>query len=348
MKIFLYWTIAFSLIFFNIKAQCVGCTINITGPSSVQYIVNAGQNLCISPSGTINGIIAVNGGTLCNEGNINNAKVVISNFGYFVNHGMADVDTLFVLQGGKYENYGTTTNLRYITSSSATSKNYSNVVTNYIGCDSLGMVQNWGNITVNTDLYNTGNSNIVNYSYMKLNGNFYNYSSSNFYTTCKIDVSNDWYNTASVIGSSGCAGFNIGGFSSNTGTVGVMASMKIDICDVGSPSSFDLNTGNIMYTTFCSCSNACLLVNNVTANEPSNISRSVYPNPCRENCTSEFSESILSICVINNLGQHIEIPIVIEGNKVAINSALLGNGIYFMKAVLVSGKVSLQKFVAQN
>lgn len=330
------------------SAQCAGCTTNVTGLSGSNYVVNAGQKLCISPTGTLVGYVAVNGGTLCNQGTISSTNLLVSNGGYFVNYGVLQIDSLLVEDSGsKYDNYGSCLHARFATITGGTSTNYSDIITDYIG-DSLSVVKNYGNITVNYDLYNTGMANFQNFNYMKISRSFYNSGPANFYTTCKINVGQNWYNTGYIVGTAGCAGFDIGGYSANSGTVGPTAATKVDICGAGSPTSFDANTGNISNTTFCSCTNSCApVVTGEKENELNAISQTLYPNPCTQTCSTDYKETVGSAHVLNSLGQLVKADVKISGTKVEVTTTDLGRGIYFLEVVSESGKMSCQKLVVE-
>jgi hypothetical protein len=64
--IFLFF---FSCTSFFLQAQnCSPCTIVINQTDTSDYVVNAGQTLCIDTSGNCLGKITLNGGTVCNKG----------------------------------------------------------------------------------------------------------------------------------------------------------------------------------------------------------------------------------------------------------------------------------------
>jgi hypothetical protein len=73
----------------NAQISCSNCTYSITDLSKDNYTLTAGQTLCITSTGIIQGTVTLNGGTICNQGvfspaaftyskgNFNNSGVVI-------------------------------------------------------------------------------------------------------------------------------------------------------------------------------------------------------------------------------------------------------------------------------
>lgn len=329
------------------SAQCTGCNTNVTTNSSVNYVVNAGQKLCVASNGTITGLIVVNGGTLCNQGNITTSKVSVSNGGYFVNYGTTKIDSLLIQNSAsKHDNYGTETFVRFSTITGATSNNATSITADYIG-DSSGVLINNGYITINHDLYNSYNGAFYNNNFLRINGSFYNSSNAMFYTACKISVAQNWYNSATVEGpTTNCGGFNIAGYSANSGTVG-LSGQKIDICDAGSPTAFDANSGNVSNTTFCACTNTCVGLAGVKENTLNEISQAIYPNPCTQKCSTEYKEAISSAQVLNSLGQLVKVDVKISGTKVEITTTGLSRGIYFLETISSGGKAGRQKMLVE-
>lgn len=309
--------VAFTAFGLNASAQCTSCTTTVTGADAGNHIITSGTTLCVSPTGSLSGLITIqSGGVLCNQGVINSSNVwvdggtlrsygtinshniLVSNAGEFTNESNAMIDSLLVSESSsQFVNHGTLSGVRLGTNAGAVSFNSGSITCDYVG-DSLGTLTNYGSLTVHNDLYNaytsvihTNSSN----SYMKISGNFYNSTSSVFTLgTCMIEVGGSWYNSATIdgpIASSGCGGFNIAGLSLNSGTVGATGE-HIDLCDAGHPSTgIDGNSGTIVSgTTYCTCMNICSTVGitEIKASEDVQI-RNVYPNPAVTNMNVELN-----------------------------------------------------------
>jgi hypothetical protein len=75
---------------------------------SLNQIISAGQTLCISPTGTVTGLITVTtGGSVCNEGNINSSNFWVAG-GTLRNYGNITVGNLLVSSAGTFTNYSVT------------------------------------------------------------------------------------------------------------------------------------------------------------------------------------------------------------------------------------------------
>jgi hypothetical protein len=277
----------------NLQAQCGSCSTTISNASSANQLVNNGQTLCITSTGTVSGLITVlAGGKICNQGLINSTNVwiaggalintgtinvnniTVSSAGSFTNEASFEADSFLVYNNTtKYYNNGTQTNLAFATADHATSINNGTLTTNVI-YDSIGDFTNngnliitdgfangWGstcinngNITITNDFANGYSSIFINNKNMSLSRDFYNGTNSNYTTKCMVTVGRNWFNSAAVLGPNGsCGGFNIGGASSNSGAVGT-ASTFIDICDAGHPAGgFDANAGGNVASTTTYC-----------------------------------------------------------------------------------------------
>ncbi len=279
------------LIAFNVKAnaQCSGCTINITGLDASNHFVSSGQTMCISPTGTVTGLITVApGSALCNQGKINSTNVLIAG-GTFRNYGTIDTYSITVSSAGTFTNYGTAlidslwitnANSTYVNNSTqngtafAVSNNASAInngtISVYDHADSMGVFTNNGtinishdfataynanytnngSITVGHDYANSYSSTFSNNSVMTINNDFYNSNLATFFTRCMMSVNHDWYNSAGIAGPvTNCGGFNVAGGTYNTGTLG-NSTTHLDICDAGHPAlGIDGPGGTIAGTT---------------------------------------------------------------------------------------------------
>ena len=271
------------------QAQCSGCTTTIANANSTNQVVSSGQTLCITPTGTVSGLITIlAGGKVCNQGLISSANVwvaggalantgtitvnnlYVASAGTFTNDAKLDADSFLVAENNTtYYNNGTQINLAFAVAEHASAVNGGTVTTNIL-YDSIGNLinngnviitdgfangwnsycENNGNINITHDFANGYNSTFINNKNMKILRSFYNGNNSVFTTYCMVTVNQDWYNTATVLGPvSSCGGFNIGATSSNAGIVG-SSNTHLDICDAGHPTSgFDANSGNVASTT---------------------------------------------------------------------------------------------------
>lgn len=288
----IYSTLLFiAALAFGIKAQaqCSGCTVNITGLDGANHLVSSGQTMCISPTGTVTGLITVmSGGTLCNQGNINSTNVLIAggtfknygtintysvtvaSAGTFTNYANALIDSLWITQANSsYINNSTQTGTAFAVSDNATAVN-NGTITVYDHADSLasftnnGTIQishnfataynanytNNGSITVGHDYGNSYSSTFTNNNTMVITNDFYNSNSATFYAKCMMNVNRDWYNSAYVYGpTASCGGFNVTGGTYNTGQLGY-AGTYLDMCDAGHPTlGIDGPGGTIASTT---------------------------------------------------------------------------------------------------
>lgn len=319
LKSYLTWTVAALAATIHMQAQCGSCSTTISNANTANQLVSNGQTLCITPTGTVSGLITVlAGGKVCNQGLINSTNVwvaggtlintgtvninnlTVSSAGSFTNEAMLDADSFLVLStNARYFNNGTQINKAFATADHATSVNNGTLTSNVI-YDSIGDFTNNGNILINdgfangwsSTCINNGNLSITNdfangYSSVFINNknmsvgrDFYNGNSSSYTTKCMVTVGRNWSNTATVLGpGSSCGGFNIAGSSSNSGTIGSSTTF-IDLCDAGHPTGgIDANIGTIASTT-----TYCSCTNNcitVGLNEvvSSVSSLRLYPNP---------------------------------------------------------------------
>jgi hypothetical protein len=276
MKIYTKTLIVFLLMFvIKTNAQCSGCTINVTGLDATNHIISSGQTMCVSPTGTVTGLITVSsGGTLCNQGKIGSTNVwiaggtfknygtidtysvTISSAGTFTNYSMALIDSLWITHSNTtYINNGTQTGTAFAVTNHGTATN-NGTITVYNHGDSLGTFTNNGtmnithdcansytssytnngNITIANDFANSYSSNFMNNNYMNVQRDFFNSTSADFTTKCMMNSGRDWYNSANVYGPSTPA---CGGFNITGASynTGIVGSTgtHIDLCDAGHP-----------------------------------------------------------------------------------------------------------------
>ncbi|MDF2451969.1 MAG: hypothetical protein K0S26_1473 [Bacteroidota bacterium] len=246
--LFLVIAMAFGM---KVKAQCTGCTTNITGLNTSNHIISSGQTMCISATGTVTGLITVSsGGTLCNQGKIGSSNVLIaggtfknygtidtysvtvSSAGTFTNYATALIDSLWITQANTtFINIGTQTGTAFAITENASATN-NGTMTVFNQGDSLATFINNGNMTVthdcahsytstcinngnmtiNNDFFSTYGTTFTNNGYMNVVRDFVNSYGANFTTMCMINVGRDWWNTYSA-GIYGPALASCGGFS---------------------------------------------------------------------------------------------------------------------------------------
>jgi hypothetical protein len=360
-----YSTFIIATVFIGLKAiaQCTpGCTTTISGSDIANHTIISGQKVCITSTGSVSGLITITtGGILCNEGavnspnlwvagglfnnygSINTNQLMVSQTGDFLNEGTASIDSLLVKDASStFINNGTLTNQRFTTAASATTTNNGTITSDFL-YDSVGVFNNNGNVTVNFDIgvaYNSTFANGTN-AYTRINRDFYNSTGATFNVgNCMITVGRDWYNSAIIAGPAGpsCGGFNIAGLSLNSGTVGSIAS-NVDLCDAGHPvTNIDGNSGTIASTTtYCTCSNNCVMVG-ITELIPSSnvIISNIYPNPAQTTVTfvlTNKQSEIVTIQVIDMMGRLVSTynyKSSIGENKTELNVSNLKEGTYIL------------------
>lgn len=321
---------------FVAQAQCSsGCTTIVNSASSTNYYIGPGQKLCIAPSGTVTGLIAVSGGTLCNQGTINTSNVLINGAGRFENYGYGNIDSLLVTgTNTSFINYGNLVHQRMSTTNHALSNNLGTINTDYLG-DSLGTYVNNNNLIIHNSIYNGYNSLFYNLGgYVAINSDFFNSTNSYFYTDCMISVGHDWYNSATIANSgSTCGGFHIANGSYNSGTV-TASGGGIDLCDAGNSSHIDANTGTIASgVTFCTCNHACTTVASVE--EYANTkTMSLYPNPSNGIVHLRYSEAPQMVDIYNATGQLVMSVKneSLQAGEMLLHTESLPGGIYLITA----------------
>jgi hypothetical protein len=105
----LLFTVLMLFTTYLVKAQttCSGCTITINGPDSGSYTVASGQTLCIAAGAVFTGTLIVNGGTVCNLGEML-PDTFLLNQGTFLNSGLITVKKNLLIHSGVVFNNQTT------------------------------------------------------------------------------------------------------------------------------------------------------------------------------------------------------------------------------------------------
>ncbi len=366
-KLFLFIAFASLFISKNITAQCTSCNIIISGMDAANHIIVPGDTFCITSTGTCTGLLTVAGGTLCNQGHIGSSKVRVTGTGsIFTNYGTINSSNILVDSGGSFNNTytaiaiidsliiknnhsnfvnaGSLKSIRLAVVDSSSLDNGGNLTCDFLS-DSLSSINNiTGCMTINYDFYNAYNSYYIldNAGCLYVGRDWYNSTGSTFrYLFSNVTVVRDWYNSALIISSSGCnGGFSIGGYSSNTGTIGQTAGEILDICDAGHPAGgLDLNTGTIISTVvYCQCIQSCALSCSTTVNiqETSHPAATITlsPNPATTTVTISISSFTANrqLIITDVLGREIE-RVTITNNQSTINVTQWNNGVYFYQLI---------------
>ena len=80
----------------SINAQCTGCTTVISSNAVSNYTAATNQTLCVSSGFSYTGTIVLNGGTICNQGTLNNVtflKGTFNNYGNFTRSSLTSAIT---------------------------------------------------------------------------------------------------------------------------------------------------------------------------------------------------------------------------------------------------------------
>jgi hypothetical protein len=99
MKKGLYLICCLFLLSFAAKAQCTGCTINVTDIDTNSYTLTTGQVLCVDTNGVIKGNVTLNGGAICNKGIFKPETFTLSS-GELTNNGNMSLPTAISLSTG--------------------------------------------------------------------------------------------------------------------------------------------------------------------------------------------------------------------------------------------------------
>ncbi len=263
-------------------------------------VISAGQKVCVTSTGSLSGLILVNGGELCNEGTITSPSIAMSGGaitnmgtmnnqelgitdGTFTNMGAANIDSLSI-DGATITlmNMGTLTSIGIAQNASGTGgiPALHNMGSGSVTCDSIlisgGEVHNHGSFDVNFHIANFSPALFQNHCSMTVGGNFANTGS--FLTEKMITIGGDFGNSGTITGpTTGCGGFAVSGASGNSGDFGADGS-NLDICD-GGTSGFDSNTGTLgSSVTTCSCSDMCA----VAISEQASFDFDLFPNPATD------------------------------------------------------------------
>ncbi|MFN8711621.1 MAG: hypothetical protein ACK5Z2_02130 [Bacteroidota bacterium] len=212
------------------KAQCPACatsgnTWTVSGTSTTNYTVGAGQKLYIAPGGTYSGTITLSGGTVCNAGIFTPAGFTYTS-GTLNNNGTVTLSASLVFNAGTINNCSSA---RFTVGGTNQNFTIKGTLNNY------GFIQVSGGILQQGTTHNRGSMLSLNFSNT---GSLTNY--------CLIRATNNFTNGSFVYGTTTTVGrFNVGGTSSNSGTFGTTG--QLDFCDATSTNGgkFDTNTGTI-------------------------------------------------------------------------------------------------------
>lgn len=292
--------------------------------------------------GTNSGVI-VNNGTMdidlryynaapnmTNNGSIINADSLWNN-GTLTSPGSIDCEQLW--NSGTMYAYATTDAINILNTGAM--ENTANMNCNYFG--SSGVFTNSGNIEVANDMANWEMFTNTSAGYINVGGDFWNADSATnlayFTHDGFIRVSNDWYNSDTIIGSGTiCV--------ANSSYNGDYLGGTIDFCDQ-TGGSVDFNTGTIAAgVTFCTTT--C----NVGINDLDNkLELILSPNPAT-NATYLITElPVQSIEVADASGRLVRAEIRNEQERIAIYKGSLEPGIYYISIRFTTGQLGVSRVV---
>jgi hypothetical protein len=282
-------------------SQCT-CTGTISGLESNPRIVTMGQTLCITSTGQMTGDILVDGGTLCNEGLINNTFVWVTSGGRFINNSTGNqCDSLLVVGSNSlFLNSGSFSNERMAaTNGGSISNSESGIIQSNYFADSATVVENAGKWICGTDFYNLANGEFRNTGELTVNSGFYNAINGTVMNNCIIRVNGNFYNAGTIYAHvdlpAGC--IRVAGESYNEGNMQLLS-----FYDASSPSGdldFNSGTSNVLINQ---CNSSCA----VGIEETLSVSSvQLFPNPTDQFLTiqgmDEFANTEIEIR--NTFGQ---------------------------------------------
>lgn len=231
-------------------SSLIGCTILVNSAlNSPGFNLNAGEKLCISPTGSINGNWNVN---------LNGANAQVLNLGTI------SVNSLNLNQGTIY-NYGTLSSNNSLIIGNATIYNHGLLRSD----QDLNLNASSGFICNEDSIYAGNNFNtngqVVNNGRVEVDGRFQQNSTGDWCTTnFGIVWCEDLELNGTVDGSSAsCVSFLVSDFSNVNSAGGILGS--VDVCDLnhpgGTPPLLDNHTGTIgPNVTYCGCNSTILSI----------------------------------------------------------------------------------------
>lgn len=360
--------VALSFIALSGFAQtCTSCTQTISSANSGALTINSGDVVCITATGTHSGTIYINGGVLCNEGEISGG--IFQYGGEFNNHGLYENGN-FQMTGGSFYNDGDLDfanfnadgdSVSFINDGWYEGANFTMIAS---GGNTVPIGENNGAMLIASFLLNgaefsstdtmdlTGSMQLINGGSfensgpMRMNGSWQS-TDSYFYTECTVIVDGNWSNFGEVEGpSSGgiCGGFEVHGVALNDGDLAIDDSY-IDVCEVVGGSV--LNTGNAALganVTECQCTNICMsnFGGGPTALAEHNSEQflfDVFPNPAHNFIT--VSASAQSEFIITDMyGRVVEQGNFAQGVS-TLDVGRYATGVYFIRLTESSKSVKL-------
>lgn len=348
------------LLSFYISSSIVlaqNCTSNCTQTISTAVLtdlyINGSDYVCVTSTGSISGNIYIQGGSICNDGNITGNINMTS--GLIVNTNTINSSSELIIDNGQMNNQGTITasnlllngdgihvtnsgviNIDMLESTQITYNDQSSFLNNgtiyastFIS-DSTTFESSL-NFIVTGDFINGPDAFFNNQGFLGVSGDFSN--EGDFFSNCTVPVEGDWTNeTAGYVHGLNdinwtCSGFSVNGVSTNIGTFEYM-----HMCDSTNPGSFDSNTGILTDILYCSCSDPCypIFQNIESIVKGNNIS--IYPNPSAGtiNIESRNSEMIKNIKIYSNIGKLVFSKSV-NSIKTQINIEGVSPGLYFIQ-----------------
>ncbi|TND10124.1 MAG: hypothetical protein FD123_372 [Bacteroidetes bacterium] len=295
-----------SLLVSPARAQCTNCTSTLSGTVTAAQTVGPGQTLCISPSGILQGNITINGGIVCNSGNISGATITI-NSGMLTSSGTI-TSPMVNISSGTLENSGTASvdslsgfgaNMQFTNTGIYSGNGFRMEIISPTTSPTTLFFHNAGSMTISNNMWlnevegtNTGDittgGDFENISQEVFIGNFTNSGPLTvgdlfgnlgvFHTTCRVMVTGWFTNLGIVTGpltpSAPCAGFSVGGVAQNYNYFGQDGSY-LDMC-AGINQNLGLFGANV---SNCQCNSTCTSTLAVNENHPANETVAAFPNP---------------------------------------------------------------------
>ncbi len=307
-------------------SQCT-CTSTISGLESNPRLVTVGQTLCISATGQLTGDILVDGGTLCNEGLINNRFVWVNNGGRFINSSTGNQCNSLLVEGGnsQFLNSGSFSNERMAAINGGSISNTESGIlqSNYFG-DSATVVENAGKWICGVDFYNMASGEFRNTGELTVNSGFYNALNGTVMNNCIIRVNGNFYNAGTIYAHvdlpAGC--IRVAGESYNEGNLQLLT--FYDASSATGDLDYNTGTSNVLINQ---CNSSCAVGIEETL---ASSSIQLFPNPADQFLTIQGMDetSNAEIEISNSFGQLIYRQNLGRNKNVQVSVADLPNGFY--------------------
>jgi hypothetical protein len=184
----------------SIFAQCSGCTTTYASSTSANITVGSGQVICVNSGVTLSGQVYLNGGTLCNNGTVNNLRLN-SGRGRINNYGTIKDTESSISFAGNVSIYGYSTSQFTFTSASF---NMGSIDSLYFNVGSSAKVIFSSDLNINSrklSIYNAGIFNVGNdFNLNNAKLFFYNASGGIFNVSGSLNLVNEGNKTINNLG----------------------------------------------------------------------------------------------------------------------------------------------------